>query len=53
MDDGVGLPDEIDINPTTLGFTIIKNLINQLDGEYNALDLPKGFGINMKFKDCI
>lgn len=53
-DDGVGLPDEIDINnPTTLGFTIIKNLINQLDGEYNALDLPKGFGINMKFKDCI
>ena len=53
-DDGVGLPEGTDIkNPKTLGFTIIKSLISQLDGEYNELPLSKGFGIKIIFKNVI
>ena len=50
-DDGVGLPEGIDIkNPRTLGFTIVKNLIGQLDGEYDELPLSKGFSIKIRVK---
>lgn len=27
--------------------------MNQLDGEWSVLDLPKGFGISMKVRDKI
>lgn len=53
-DDGKGLPDDFDFNSSkSLGFTIIKNIIKQLDGEYELLDLSKGFGIKITFKDEI
>ena len=53
-DDGVGLPESVDIHKsTTLWFTVIKSIMNQLDGEWSVLDLPKGFGISMKVRDKI
>lgn len=39
-DDGIGLPDDLDIyDSPSLGFTIINNLTDQIDGEFTELDL--------------
>ena len=49
-DDGIGLPEEININkPHTLGFIIINNLIEQLDGTITEKNCA-GTGFEIKFK---
>ncbi|WP_413828420.1 ATP-binding protein [Methanobrevibacter sp. UBA46] len=49
-DDGIGLPEEININePHTLGFIIIKNLIEQIDGTITEKKC-EGTGFEIKFK---
>ncbi len=51
-DDGRGLPDNFDFNKSkSLGFTIIQSLISQLDGKSDVLNLPKGFGLRITFKN--
>lgn len=35
----------------SLGFTIIKNLTKQIDGELEILDLPEGFGVKINFRN--
>lgn len=51
-DDGRGLPDDFNFETSkSLGFTIIQSLIKQLDGESALLDIPKGFGLKITFKN--
>ncbi|GEM_PF-1786755 len=49
-DDGPGLPKDFNIDDgKTLGFQLIKSLINQLEGEY-VIDCKKGFSIKISFE---
>jgi two-component sensor histidine kinase len=36
-DDGVGLPEDLNINNDNLGMTVVNSLANQIDGEVNLL----------------
>jgi PAS domain S-box-containing protein len=48
-DDGIGIPDNVDFRKSeTLGFQLVNNLVNQLDG---AIELHKGEGtmFNIEF----
>ena len=50
-DDGVGLPENVDLfDSDSLGFIIIRNLTQQLDGELTILEDVTGFGIKIVFK---
>ena len=49
-DDGVGIPDDVDIlNSPSLGLTVVNNLIEQLDGKITLLNSP-GTAIQIMFK---
>ena len=49
-DDGVGLPDDLDINSSnSLGMTILQNLTSQIGGELIDLKPSKGSSILIKF----
>jgi two-component sensor histidine kinase len=49
-DDGIGLPENININSsTTLGFTIINDLVKQLEGKFNKLEC-QGTGYLIEFR---
>lgn len=51
-DDGRGLPKDFDVEKSrSLGFTIIRNLTKQIDGELEILDLPEGFGVKINFRN--
>jgi two-component sensor histidine kinase len=52
-DDGVGLPDGVDLNNNNegLGFLIIQRLSQQLEAELKVLNNRQGFGIELKFKN--
>ena len=50
FDEGVGLPSDVDVGSfDNLGFTIVKSLVGQLNGNVNVMDLDKGFGLFIKF----
>ncbi len=50
-DNGVGIPDDINFEKAkTLGFQLINNLVNQLDGEIK-LDTTKGTAFTVKFSE--
>ncbi len=50
QDDGIGLPDDFDLNNlTSMGLTIVNNLILQLDGNFNTFDCS-GAGFKLEFK---
>jgi two-component sensor histidine kinase len=50
-DDGVGLSEDIELSEiSNMGFLIIINLINQLEGEYKILEDVPGFGVELTFK---
>lgn len=49
-DDGVGLPEDLDIyNTTSLGFTVINGLVYQLEGVFTKLD-QSGAAFKIEFK---
>ena len=49
-DDGVGLPDNLDIyNSPSLGLTVINSLVNQLEGVFSKIDQP-GTAYMISFK---
>ncbi len=49
QDDGIGLPDDIDLdNPTSLGLIVITNLTLQIEGTISLLDC-NGTGYKMEF----
>jgi len=49
-DDGIGFPDKFDINKTSsLGFSLIKGLCKQLDGEVQVKN-DKGVLVEVRFK---
>ena len=50
FDDGVGLPDDVNIYEG-LGFSIIKTLIAQLEASVEVMDLPSGFGLTITFEN--
>ena len=50
-DDGVGLPEDVDLfNSNSLGFIIIRNLSQQLEADLSQITDVVGFGIQLKFK---
>ena len=49
-DDGIGLPEDLDISTSpTLGLTIINSLVEQLEGTFKKLDC-KGTGYIIEFE---
>lgn len=51
MDDGIGLPKNLDINQTeTLGMRLILNLVEQLEGNL-SINSNKGLEYNIDFKE--
>ena len=49
-DNGIGIPDGIDISTTeSLGFTLITSLIEQLDGTYKLTSSSNGTSYNIAF----
>lgn len=49
---GRGLPKDFDVEKSrSLGFTIIRNLTKQIDGELEILDLPEGFGVKINSRN--
>ncbi len=50
-DDGVGLPEDVDLfNSNSLGFIIIRNLSQQLEADLSQITDVVGFGLQLKFK---
>jgi two-component sensor histidine kinase len=50
-DDGIGIPTDIDFeNSDTLGLEIVKNLVNQLEGDFNIENI-NGTEFKMIFKE--
>ncbi|MGC9516154.1 MAG: sensor histidine kinase [Methanomicrobiales archaeon] len=50
-DDGVGLPEDLDLDKTdTLGFQLVNSLLDQLDGKLE-METNKGTTYIMRFKD--
>jgi PAS domain S-box-containing protein len=48
-DDGAGLPDAVDVeNPATLGLSLVRTLVDQLDGRLNVRRRP-GAGFTVRF----
>lgn len=49
-DNGVGnVPYLLNSDEETLGMTIVKNLVDQIDGEISQLELKKGTGFEIRF----
>ncbi len=51
QDDGIGLPDNFDLNNlTTLGLIVVTNLVLQIDGRISILNC-EGTGYKIEFED--
>lgn len=51
IDDGVGIPDSVDIfDSSSLGMVVINNLVHQIEGELIQLNI-QGTGFRIKFKN--
>ena len=51
FDDGVGMPDDVDVyNSSSLGMIVINNLVRQIEGQLIKLDDISGTGFEIRFK---
>ena len=51
-DNGIGLPDDMDINSlSTFGLNIVNNLVDQIDGTFNNIKTEKGVIFEFKFEN--
>ncbi len=49
-DNGIGVPDPNSLHkPETLGYTIIRTLVDQLGGEFNVLSADSGLTVEVRF----